>query len=133
MGLLFLVWPLALLTAPRRWRWMHLYVLLLLPILAGGPWARSTMYLIPFALPSALLLLSRLSLARGLVAVAGSIAVAVPLALRNIAIEEFSSNLLLVPGTVVFVLAAAPAVGDGVGRILRPMRGPRTNPTRSSA
>ncbi len=128
-GLLFLLWPLALLFAPGRWRRMHLYALLLLPILAGGPWARSTMYLLPFVLPSGLLLLSRLPLGRASVAVAASIAVAVPLSLRNIAIDELSSNLWLVPGAIVFAVAAAPAVREAAERAVVAVRSRRAPPT----
>jgi hypothetical protein len=125
-GMLFLLWPFVLLIAPTRWRRMHLYVLGLLPILAGGPWARSTMYLLPFILPSSLLILSRVSLSRAAAALLGSIAVAVPLALRNIGIGEFGSNLLLLPGAALFAVAAWPAVRRTVDEFLarRRSRGP---------
>jgi hypothetical protein len=133
-GMLWLLWPLGLLVGPPRWRRLHLFVLLLLPLLAGGPWARSTAYLAPFVLPSALVVLSRVSLLRGAIALAGSAAVAVPLALRNSAVEEAGSNLLLLPGIVVFLVAAFPAARSALeaaplDRV--PLLGPRIG--RSSA
>ena len=119
-GMLWLLWPLGVLVAPPRWRRLSLFALILIPFLAGGPWARSTGYLLPFVLPSALLVLARLSLARAAVALAASVAVALPLALRNIGITDVvGSNLLLLPGMIVFVVAVYPAVRsaltDGLG------------------
>jgi hypothetical protein len=108
-GMLWLLWPLGILVGPPRWRRFHLFVVALVPFLAGGPWARSTGYLLPFVVPSALLVLSLLSVPRALIALAGSAAVAIPLSLRNIAIEEAGSNLLLLPGAVVFLVAVLPA------------------------
>jgi hypothetical protein len=105
-GMLWLLWPLGVLVAPTRWRRFHLFVLLLIPFLAGGPWARSVGYLLPFVLPSALLVLARASFARAALALAASAAVAVPLSLRNIGMEEYGSNLLLVPGGMLFLVAA---------------------------
>jgi hypothetical protein len=131
-GLLWMLWPLALLVAPPRWRRLHLFVLALVPFLAGGPWARSVGYLLPFVLPSAMLVLQRASLARALVAIAGSVAVTVPLSLRNIGIDGFESNLLLVPGIVVFLVAAAPVAVDLVRREISRPAARRRAPARST-
>lgn len=109
-GMLWLLWPLGVLAGPPRWRRLNLFVLILVPFLAGGPWARSCGYLLPFVIPSGLVALSRISLVRASIALVGSAAVAVPLALRNIALEQFQSNLLLLPGALVFGVAALPAI-----------------------
>jgi hypothetical protein len=53
-----------------------------------------------------LLVLARASFARAALALAASAAVAVPLSLRNIGMEEYGSNLLLVPGGMLFLVAA---------------------------
>lgn len=113
-GMLWLLWPLAVLVGPPRWRRLHLFVVLLVPFLAGGPWARSVGYLLPFVLPSALLVLARGRTAFALAALVGSAAVAVPLALRNIAIDELGSNALLLPGMLVFAVFAFPSARRAV-------------------
>ena len=113
-GMLWLLWPLAVLIGPPRWRRLHLFVAVLVPFLVGGPWARSVGYLLPFVLPSALFVLARGRTAFALAALAGSAAVAVPLALRNIAIDELGSNALLLPGMLVFAVFAFPAARRAV-------------------
>jgi hypothetical protein len=136
-GMLWLLWPLGVLVAPAGWRRLHLFVLVLVFFLAGGPWARSSGYLLPFVLPSALLVLTRVTPARALVALAGSAAVAVPLALRNIGEAGFGSNLLLIPGAVVFLVAAWPAARQSLadadaGALVARLRTPRRPLGRSS-
>jgi hypothetical protein len=118
-GMLWLLWPLAVLVAPPRWRRLHLFALLLIPLLAGGPWARSSWYLIPFVLPSALLVLTYGRRSFAVAAVVGSIAVAVPLGLRNSAVDEAASNMLLLPGVVLFVVASVPAVRAALADVIR--------------
>ena len=118
-GMLWLLWPLAAAIAPPRWRRLQLFALLLIPFLAGGPWARSSWWLIPLVLPSGLLVLTY---GRRLYAVAaslGSVSVAVVLGLRNSAISEAQSNLLLLPGIALFVAASAPAVLAAVAELRR--------------
>jgi hypothetical protein len=119
LGLLWLLWPLGLVVAPPRWRRLSLFVLVVAPFLAGGAWARTAIYLWPFVLPSALLVLRRGTPVAAVLALAGSAWVAVLLSLRNIAVDApgpLATNAALVPGMLLFAVAAAPAVLEVLGR-----------------
>jgi hypothetical protein len=111
-GMLWLLWPLALFLMPSRFLRLHLYGLVLLPLLAGGNWNRMPIYLLPLFLPAVLLVLERQSFARSAVAAAASAAVAVLLSLHNLEIrvtEGATANLALVPFAALAVVASLPA------------------------
>jgi hypothetical protein len=131
-GLLWLLWPLGVAVAPVRWRRLHCFLLVLLPVLVGTHWSRSASYLLPFVLPSALLVLARSRLPLTLAALGGSTWVAVLMSLRNIAVEPpgfLATNAALVPGVLLFAVAAAPAAWSSFRDVVA--RAPRVGVARS--
>lgn len=83
-GVLFLLWPLGLLVGTPRWRSFHLYVVGVIPFLSVTDWNRMGIYLLPFVVPSALLVLARQRFAFAVLALAGSATLAALLSLHNI-------------------------------------------------
>jgi hypothetical protein len=120
-GILFLLWPIGIALGTRRWRSFHLYVLFMIPVLYEADWNRMTIYLLPFVLPSALLALERCSYALCAVVAAASAYVAFVLSLHNIPDSAGypSGAAMLVPGALIGIVAALPAVGASVLEIGR--------------
>lgn len=108
-GVLFVLWPIGAFLGGPRWRSFQLYAIGVLPFLSVTDWNRMGIYLLPFCIPSALLVLMRGPYAAAVVALAGSACLATLLSFHNLPNEAgypAHAPELVAAGAVAAVAAA---------------------------
>jgi hypothetical protein len=129
-GLLLLLWPLGLLSAPRSLLRLHVWALLAFPVLALGHWERTLAVFLPLAVPAGLVALRPVAGAPFWTIVAASLWTTGVVGALTIGDGETSvagKLALLAPGVVVGLAAAAAARGP----LVEGLRGATRYATRS--
>jgi hypothetical protein len=129
-GLLFLAWPIGFALGSSRWRSFHLYLLGIVPFMIVTDFNRTIIYILPFAIPSALLMLDRASQRLFAVAVVASAYVAVGLSLHNLPNNGGypAGNAIILPGAILGVAALLPAARASLREVAARLRPRATEP-----